>query len=79
MNQCPHQNLNVYAEVVDQYVRVCFQSISVVLSSDDIALASFTFCHLTSSLLNPKKTSTDCSVSVLVTPKNVFELESVFL
>ena len=78
MNQCPHRNLNVYAEVVD-HVRVCFQSISVVLSSDDIALlASFTFCHLTS-LLNPKKTSTDCSVSVLVTPKNVFELESVFL
>ena len=55
MNQCPHRNLNVYAEVVDQYVRVCFQSISVVLSSDDIALASFTFCHLTSSLLNPPK------------------------
>ena len=51
---CPHQNLNVYAKVVDQYVRVCFQSISVVLSSDNIALASFTSCHLTSSLLNPK-------------------------
>ena len=46
-----------------------FEYVFNVLSSDDIALASFTFCHLTSSLLNPQKNSTDCSISVLVANK----------
>ena len=46
-----------------------FEYVFNVLSSDDIALASSTFCHLTSSLLNPPKNSTDCSISVLVANK----------